>query len=533
MSQPYKTALYLRLSRDDDLQGESNSISNQRLTLQRYAKDNNLHVVDEYIDDGFSGTNFDRPGFQRMISDIEDGKVNCVVTKDLSRLGRNYIMTGQYIELFFPEHGVRYIAIDNNIDTDVQQSSEFAPFLNVLNEWYARDISRKIKTAFKAKYLEGAHIFAYAPLGYKRDPENKCHLLIDEDTSWIVKKIYDMSIMGAGSSKIAKTLYDEKVPTPSWINYQKYGTFAHVYEDAPEDKRYRWSIPQVRKILSDETYLGHSVHNREAKVSYKSKKRVLVPKESWFIVRGTHDAIISEDVFNQVQQLVKQRRRPLRNGTSQLFSGLLKCSDCGCALIHSVSYKKVPYEFYRCRKYAMNASFCTTHYVRYDKLYDAVLSHIQQVVSSVGQNEEEFTNRLIERLNSESNNNGQQISSLHSLQQRLKKVDNLLSKLYEDRLSDRITERNFDMLSKKYQDEQSELIKKIDELNEYVDAENKKEADVKRWVSMIKKYTCPTELTAELLNALVEKIVVFDPVKDTNGVPNQRIDIYYRVIGKI
>lgn len=532
MNRPYKTALYLRLSRDDDLQGESNSISNQRLTLQRYAKEHCLSVVDEYVDDGFSGTNFDRPGFQRMISDIENGKVNCVVTKDLSRLGRNYIMTGQYIELFFPEHGVRYIAIDNNIDTNIQQSSEFAPFLNVFNEWYARDISRKIRTAFKAKYLEGAHIFTYAPLGYMKDPENKCHLLVDEETSWIIKKIYNLSLMGAGSSKIAKTLYNEKVPTPSWINYQKYGTFANVYENAPDDKRYRWSIPQVRKILSDETYLGHSVHNRETKVSYKSKKRVLAPKESWLIIKNTHAAIISEDVFNQVQKLVKQRRRSLRDGTNQLFSGLLKCSDCGCALVHNVSYKKVPYEFYRCRKYAVNASFCTTHYIRYDKLYDNVLSHLQQVISSVQENEVEFTNHLIERVSSGSDSKDYQISTLQGFQQRLKKIDNLLSKLYEDRLSEKITDRNFDMLSTKYQNEQTELIQKIERIIEYMNDKKKKADDVKEWISIIKSYTFPTKLTTELLNSLIEKIVVFDPVIGENGVPNQRIDIYYRGIGK-
>lgn len=524
----------MRLSRDDDLQGESNSISNQRLTLQRYAKDNNLSIIDEYIDDGFSGTNFDRPGFQRMISDIENGKINCVVTKDLSRLGRNYIMTGQYIELFFPEHGVRYIAIDNSIDTNIQQSSEFAPFLNVLNEWYARDTSRKIKTAFKAKYMEGAHIFAYAPLGYKKDPENKCHLLVDDDTSWIIKKIYGLSLMGTGASKIAKILYEEMIPSPSWLNYQKYGTFAHVYEDAPEDKRYRWSVQQVRKILSDETYLGHSVHNREAKVSYKSKKRVLVPKESWLVVKNTHEAIISETDFAQVQQMVKQRRRPLRDGTNQLFSGLLKCSDCGCALVHNVSYKKVPYEFYRCRKYAMNTSYCTTHYIRYDVLYETVLSCIQQLISSVKQDEIAFASRLMRSNEPDSSTKESQLlSSLQKSQQRLKKLDDLLSKLYEDRLSEKISERNFDLLSKKYQSEQEELIQEISELTISADVAKEKSTNIKKWIKAIREYTYPTELTHELLNSLVEKIVVYDPIKNDHGVPNQKIDIYFRAVGKI
>lgn len=524
----------MRLSRDDDLQGESNSISNQRLTLQKYAKDNGFSIIDEYIDDGFSGTNFDRPGFQRMISDIENEKINCVITKDLSRLGRNYIMTGQYIELFFPEHGVRYIAIDNSIDTNVQQSSEFAPFLNVLNEWYARDTSRKIKTAFKAKYMEGAHIFAYAPLGYKKDPENKCHLLVDEDTSWIIKKIYDLSSMGAGASKIVRILYEERIPTPSWLNYQKYGTFAHVFENAPEEKKYKWSVQQVRKILSDETYLGHSVHNRESKLSFKSKKRILNPKESWLVIKNTHEAIISEDTFNKIQQMVKQRRRPLRDGTNQLFSGLLKCSDCGCALIHNVSYKKVPYEFFRCRKYAMNANYCTTHYIRYDVLYETVLSCIQQLISSVKEDEVAFANRLM-RANDPSFTNKERkiLSSLQASQQRLKKLDDMLSKLYEDRISEKISERNFDILSKKYQAEQDALVQNIKELSESANAEKKKSSDIEKWIKSVKEYTYPTELTQELLNSLIEKIVVYDPKKDKNGIPNQTVDIYFRVIGKL
>lgn len=246
MKQPiYNTALYLRLSRDDELQGESSSITTQRSMLRQYAAENGLNVIEEYADDGWSGTNFDRPNFQRMIEDIEAGKINCVVTKDLSRLGRNYILTGQYTELYFPSRSVRYIAINDGVDS-AKGESEIAPFKNIINEWVARDTSRKVKSAMKVRFAEGAHYGAYAPLGYRKDPDTKGKLLIDEETRWIIEKIFDLAFHGMGAAKITKTLIEEKVPTSAWLNYQKYGTFAHIFEGQPESKRYLWTIGQVK-----------------------------------------------------------------------------------------------------------------------------------------------------------------------------------------------------------------------------------------------------------------------------------------------
>lgn len=239
LKQPiYDTALYYRLSRDDDNEGESNSIATQRMMLRRYAEENGLRVVDEYIDDGYSGTNFDRPDFQRMIGDIEAGKINCVVTKDLSRLGRNYLLTGQYMEMYFPVHGVRYIAVDNGVDSNNKQDNDFTPFLNIINEWYAKDISRKVQRAMHTRFENGAHYGAYAPLGYVKDPDKKGHLLIDPETKWIIEKIYALAVQGAGAAKITRILTAEQVPTPAWWNYQRYGTFAHVFVGEPESKKY-------------------------------------------------------------------------------------------------------------------------------------------------------------------------------------------------------------------------------------------------------------------------------------------------------
>ena len=322
----YNTALYLRLSRDDELQGESGSIRTQRMMLREYAHEHGLNVVGEYIDDGWSGTNFDRPEFQRMIDDIEDGRINCVVTKDLSRLGRNYILTGQYTELYFPSKGVRYIAINDNVDT-LNGDNELAPFLNILNEMHARQTSKKVKAAFRTRFANGAHYGAYAPLGYRKDPEQTGHLLIDPDTKWIIERIFELALHGAGAAKITRILMEEKVSTPAWVNFQRNGTFAHVFEGAEESKRYQWTIAQVKSILKDENYIGNSVHNRQSTVSFKNKKVVRKPESEWFRVENTHEAIITKEVFLQVQEQIAGRRRVCKNGQTQIFAGLIKCAD--------------------------------------------------------------------------------------------------------------------------------------------------------------------------------------------------------------
>ena len=329
--QIYNTALYLRLSRDDELQGESSSITTQRSMLRLYAKEHHLNVIDEYIDDGWSGTNFERPSFQRMIEDIEAGKINCVVTKDLSRLGRNYIMTGQYTELYFPSHNVRYIAIDDGVDSE-KGESEIAPFKNIINEWVARDTSRKVKSAFKTKFAEGAHYGAYAPLGYKKHPDIKGKLLVDEETKWIIEKIFSLAYQGCGSAKITKQLRAEKVPTASWLNFTRYGTFAHIFEGKPDSKRYEWTIAHVKAILKSEVYIGNSVHNMQSTVSFKSKKKVRKPESEWFRVENTHEPIIDKEVFYRVQEQIKSRRRQTKEKATPIFAGLVKCADCGWSM---------------------------------------------------------------------------------------------------------------------------------------------------------------------------------------------------------
>ena len=319
MKQPYSTALYMRLSRDDENYGDSVSIETQRTILQQYAKEHGLSVYGEYVDDGWSGTNFERPSFQRMMDDVEAGKVNCIITKDLSRFGREHVMMDYYLEFVFPEKQIRYIAVAENEDTE-KGLSDFVPFKNLFNEWFAKDTSRKVKTALRAKFAAGERTFAYAPLGYIRHPEIKNTLAIDEETRWIIEKIFDLALHGAGAAKITKTLIAEKIPTAGWLNYQRYGTFANIYAHAPEEKSYAWTIAQVKSILQDETYIGNSVHNKQTNISYKNKKKVRKPKEEWIRVENTHDAIISRDVFEQVQKQIASRRRQQKDATTQIFA---------------------------------------------------------------------------------------------------------------------------------------------------------------------------------------------------------------------
>lgn len=507
----------MRLSRDDESYGDSVSIETQRTILRKYAADNGLHVVDEYVDDGWSGTNFERPSFKRMMADVETGKVNCIVTKDLSRFGREHIMMDYYLEFVFPEKQIRYIAVTENEDTD-RGLSDFVPFKNLFNEWMAKDTSRKVKAALHSKFANGERIFAYAPLGYKRDPEKKNALVIDEDTKWIVEKIFAMAFHGQGAASIAHTLIREKVPTPGWLNYSRYGKFANIYADAPEEKRYAWTIAQVKTMLKDETYIGNTIHNKQTNISYKNKKRVRKPVEEWVRVENTHEAIVSKEVFEQVQEQIASRRRTMKNGTRQIFAGLVKCADCGWSMAYSLkTQSKTPYGIYRCSKYGQGTGHCSAHHIRYDVLY-YVLDRVRYWAKQAEIDEDALLQRLLktgdrERLAATK----KQATELSKAEKRKSEVDKLFAKMYEDWAAGRITEYNFSMLSQKYQSEQQELASRIEALRTQLSAQEQSTADAEKWMQLIRQYTNPTELTAELLNTLIEKILIHEAVKQPDG----------------
>ena len=537
MKQPYNTALYMRLSRDDESYGDSVSIETQRTILRRFAEENNLHVVGEYIDDGWSGTNFDRPNFQRMMKDVEAGKVNCIASKDLSRFGREHIMMDYYLEFVFPEKGIRYIAVSDNEDTE-KGLSDFVPFKNLFNEWFAKDTSRKVKNSLHAKFLAGERPFAYAPLGYKRDPDVKNRLVIDEETRWIVEKIFDLAFHGAGAAKITGILLDEQVPTPGWLNYTRYGTFANIYADAPEKKRYAWTVAQVKSIVKNETYIGNSVHGIQTNISYKNKKKIRKPPEEWLRIENTHEAIIPKEVFEQVQEQIASRRRKMKAATTQIFSGLVKCADCGWSMSYGTNNSNSkPFHYFVCTNYRQHGPRhcdCTSHYIRYDTLYAYVLSRLQYWSAQSDMGEEHLKRQLLH-----ANDREQQRmvkmrdAELKRAQKRQKELDRLFSKLYEDWAAERITEYNFKVLSEKYQTEQTEVLEKIERLQAELATEQQTVVNIDQWIGLIQQYAHPEELTAEMLNALIEKIVVHEKTVGEDGEKEQTVDIYYRFVGKI
>ena len=534
MKQPVSAALYMRLSRDDETYGDSVSIETQRKLLRQYAQENHIPVYGEYVDDGWSGTNFDRPDFQRLMTDVDAGKVNCIIVKDMSRFGREYIKTGYYLEIDFPSRGIRFIAVNDNEDTD-NGLSDFAPFKSLFNDFYAKDTSRKIKAAFSAKNRAGEYITTFAPIGYKKDPDVKNHLIIDEETRWIVERMFTLAANGYGAYRICHTFFDEKVPTPAWLHYKRSGDFANIFDGEPEEKRYSWTVPEVKKILANEVYLGNTVYGKCKKISYKSKKRVGVPKEDWQIVPNTHDPIVSSDLFNRAQEQIAKRRRQSKGGTTQIFSGLLRCADCGWILSYGINRcHKNHDEYYRCRKYAEHIGLCTMHYIRYDVLYSYVLSRLQYWISAVNQDEAAIVEYLKQSNDKDSTAaSNRAVVELKSAEKRLKKLDDMLAKIYEDRLSEAITERNFSMLSQKYQKEQEELTAKIDTLTAQLNEVKKQTNNIEMWVDTVKQYSSPTELTAELLNSLIENIVIHEAVKIPGKGRTQKIEIHYRFIGKI
>ena len=541
MKQPnnakYSTALYMRLSRDDENFGDSVSIETQRIVLQKFAQENGLIIYDEYVDDGWSGTNFERPAFQRMMEDIDTGKVNCVVTKDLSRFGREHVMMDYYLEFVFPEKQIRYIAVAEGEDTE-KGLSDFVPFRNLFNEWLAKDTSRKVKIALHAKFAAGERTFTTAPLGYMRHPENRNKLAVDPDTSWIIEKIFDLAVHGAGAGKITKILIQEKIPTAGYINYKKYGQFAKIYENAPAEKAYAWNIRAVSDILKDETYIGNSVHGKQTNVSYKNKKSVRRPESEWFRVENTHEAIISKDVFNQVQKQIVSRRRPMKSGKTQIFAGLVKCADCGWSMSYAErQYKTCSTGFFNCsqfRKLGKVGGRCSAHYIRYDTLYTYVLARLQDWIYQAHSDKKQLLSKLLKSSDKEAAKAyKKQSAELAKAEKRKAEVDRLFVKLYEDWTSERITEYNFKMLSQKYQAEQQELVEKIDKLKSELATEKQTTDDAEKWIALIEQYSEPTELTAEMLNTLIEKIVVHEAVKDSDGTRTQEIEIFYRFVGKI
>ena len=533
MKQPYNTALYMRLSRDDENYGDSVSIETQRTILQQYAKEHGLSVYGEYVDDGWSGTNFERPSFQRMMDDVETGKVNCIITKDLSRFGREHVMMDYYLEFVFPEKQIRYIAVAENEDTE-KGLSDFVPFKNLFNEWFAKDTSRKVKTALRAKFAAGERTFAYAPLGYIRHPEVKNTLAIDEETRWIIEKIFDLAFHGAGAAKITKTLIAEKVPTAGWLNYQRYGTFANIYANAPEEKSYAWTIAQVKSILQDETYIGNSVHNKQTNISYKNKKKVRKPKEEWIRVENTHEAIISWDVFEQVQKQIASRRRQQKDATTQIFAGLVKCADCGWSMRFGTNRQnKTPYSHFTCSQYGQMGTQCSAHYIREDVLRELVLERIQAVNAYIRSDVEGFQEEWLHyRRADQERDIREDQKRMEQAKKRLATLDVVMSRLYEDYALGEISKEKYKKMTSDYEAEQERLKLEIETTEEWVEQRQAMGDDLDAFIALTKKYVDVTELTQTIVNEYIRKIIIHAPDK-SGGKRRQKVEIIFNFVDEV
>ena len=521
------TALYVRLSRDDENEGDSNSIAHQIEILTKYCKDHGITQHKVYKDDGFSGTNFNRPGFKEMLSDIEAGLVGAVIVKDMSRFGRNYLEVGLYTEIRFPEMGVRFIAVNDGVDSDDQMGNDFTPFRNIINEWYAKDTSKKIRAVFRNKGMSGQRLAVNAPYGYIKGEDG--HLLVDEETAPVVELIFQLCVEGNGPGKIARMLKEREIPTPGTITFQRTGQTSRYFPDDP----CRWNAATVQRILEQDTYLGRTTNFKTTKLSYKSKKTVINSPDKWAVFEGTHEAIIDKETWEIVQKSREHRRRPTKMGEMGLFSGLAYCADCGAKLYHhrSITLTKEQ-ESYICSNYQSRKK-CTAHYIRAVVLEQLVLQNLQRVVAYAQEDENEFVRRVMENKTAVQRAEQEQAKrKLEKQERRISELDRIIQQLYEDRVSGALSAERFAKLSGGYEKEQKELKQSAKELQAIVNTIETQAVNVQSFLKIVRKYTAPTELTPALLREFVEKIVVHAPDK-SSGHRTQRIDVHYNFIGEI
>ena len=521
-----RAAIYCRLSKDDDQEGPSASIQNQREMLCRYCDEQGWRVTGIFQDDGWSGLNMDRPDFQRLLAEIEQGRYDVVLTKDLSRLGRNYLQTGQLIENFFPRHRVRYIALNDAVDTNVE--NEITPFRNILNEFYSRDVSKKVHSSYLTKAKSGKFTGCLAPFGYKKDPQDRNHLLIDEDTAWIVRKIYEYAVNGKGPNHIRRRLEDERIPCPAWWNRQK-GLRNHVTKferEDPENGRYIWDFTTIKEILSNPVYIGAIASQ---KVNYRFKVGWLGDKkpEEWIIVEGMHEPIIDRETFDLVQEKVKSRKRPNAEGKFSLFAGLLKCGQCGSTMRVRLTNQKERIRIYSCSKYARyGVKHCTQHRIDYDVLYDIVLREIRSCARHALADERGAIEELRESSQTDAAAERSAIErSIAEGNDRLAALDRVVGKLYEDVTTGRISEDNFNRILSNSQKEQETLKSRLALAQERLSQMEKEDEENARWLEMIKEYADIQELDEVTLNRLIQKIVIHED-KDGDEL-RQTVEIFF------
>lgn len=528
------TALYCRLSQEDELKGDSNSIQNQRAILEKYAKDNGFENIEVFVDDGYSGVSFNRPDFQRLLEMMEQGKVATLITKDLSRLGRNYIEVGQYTEMLFPRWEVRYIAINDNFDSLYNEGNELAPFKNLFNEWYARDTSKKIRAVVKAKAERGERVGTVVPYGYKKDPDVKGHLLVNEDTAPVVRLIFSLCAEGKGPKVIANILRKKQILKPTAYRYQTSGKYGATTDT---EDIYGWNDRTVAGILDNEIYLGHTINCRTTVVSYKDKRKKDVPESEWYRFENTHEAIIDKATWDIVRKVREGKRRRTNMGEVDKYSGLLFCADCGSKLyfVRGTTIKPEAYNFI-CSRYRkhMGEELCTPHTIREKALDEIVLEEIRSVTYYARANTAQFVSFIQQKSSAESRRElNAKTAELSKLEKRNGELNALFKRLYEDHVLGKITSEQFRMLSEGYNEEQRTIQEDIPRLRKAIEDLKASATNVGRFLDIVRKYTDIKELTPEILRTFVSKIVIHERSRKHAKDAEQDIDIYFTHIGNL
>ena len=524
------TALYCRLSCDDDLQGDSNSIRNQKMLLKQYADEHRLRNVKFYVDDGYSGSNFDRPDFQRMIRDIDEGKVSAVIVKDMSRFGRDHILVGYYTKYYFAEADVRFIAVYDQVDSELNPDDDITPFKNILNEMYAKDCSKKIKAVMKAKGNAGKHLVTHPPLGYKKDLNDKEKWVIDERGAETVREIFSLCINGYGPTQIARILTERKVDTPV-VYFHKHGL--------PTPSKIRdgseiWDQKSVAGILENLEYTGCTVNFKTYKKSYKSKKRIEAPKEDRLVFENTQEAIIDRQTFDTVQKIRQCKRRPTPMGEMNALSGMLYCADCGkkMYLCRCTTMKQA--EYFNCSTYRKKKkNLCTSHQITVKAVETLLLDDLRRTLQFAQSQKEEFL-RILEE-NSEVKTKQEikeNLRKLSAAEERIKALDKIIQSLYEDKVAGKLSEERYLKLSDTYETEQAELTEKAQTLKAEIEKDKKEKDQILDFLCLVEKYSSVEELTPEIIRSFVDKIIVHEKRKE-NVHYRQEVEIVYNFIGAV
>jgi len=526
MQQANMAGLLCRLSRDDGGDAESNSITTQRQMLRRYAKEQGFQVYDEYIDDGVSGTTMERPGFQRMVRDIEDGKIGIVLCKDLSRLGRNNALVAYYTEIFFPDNDIRLVAVGDGIDT-FKGDNEIMQFKSVVNEYYARDISRKIRSAKRTKHLNGEFTGAFAPYGYRKNPDNPRHLIPDENAMHIVKRIFEMAADGVTPFRIAARLSEEQIPTPNHY-------FADLGMKAKRPKWPEWSKTTILQILHSRVYLGHLICGKQTTKSFKNKKMIYLPEEKWIVTENTHEPIVEQYTFDLAQKIAFVKRREGKPHMENIFSGLLKCSTCGGGL--GLACRKDLYGQYNCNLYrrGTKTGHCTSHYISHNALYTLVLKDIRRNAGIAKQYEGELAEYAKKAASGNASDKYIRVQKdLDKLGRRDGEIDAIIKKLLEQNALGVISDERFRAMAADYEKEQKALMAKMAELQSQLDKRGADEDNAVKFLNAVRKYSEITELDAKILNDLIDSIVVYEPAVKWSKANqrDQKVDINYKFIG--